>query len=492
MKHLFCKWLAAMLIAGLMLSGAALMEESDGAVEAVAELEEITVEPVEDVEAPVGEEALVDFVEEAAEPETEDGDEAEEPDVEAVEAALPEPVTDEAADAILEESAAEAPEAVEEQADEAAKLMEGEELIPIDEAHFPDAAFRQLILVNCDGKNGEKDGCLSQSERELVEHIGGIGIKIVEINSANGKPTWTAGITSLQGVAFFPNLREIDCTGNPIASLDVSGMKKLERLACEFCGMTSLNVSGCDNLNSLWLKSNKLTAVDVSSCPSFAGFPKSFQKMTDSKSSFSLYMKRNGYGNLEFDKKVKIITKAGAVAPAVPAGAVEVPGAATATVTVAANSTAKRTIMTAVAAPGAKMQLDLGGATGKKFKSSKKKVAGVNKNGVITFKKAGKTKITYKVGKKKRTVVLTVVDPTLPTSVSIDPVATDVKKGDTVTLNATLPEGTASTIKWKTSNKKVAAVNNGVVRFKKAGRVTITAITKRGKKKASVTFNVSK
>lgn len=96
------------------------------------------------------------------------------------------------------------------------------------------------------------------------------------------------------------------------------------------------------------------------------------------------------------------------------------------------------------------------------------------------------------MGKKSRAVVLTVTDPTLPTSVAIDPVTTDVKKGESVTLNATLPEGTTSGIKWKTSNKKVATVSGGVVKFKKAGKVKITAVTTRGKKKASVTFNVSK
>jgi len=96
------------------------------------------------------------------------------------------------------------------------------------------------------------------------------------------------------------------------------------------------------------------------------------------------------------------------------------------------------------------------------------------------------------VGKKKRTVTLTVKDPTIPKSVTLGVPTTAVKKGDVITLTASLPAGTNSPIKWKSSNKRVASVSNGVVTFKKAGKVTITATATRGKKKAKVKFKVSK
>ena len=61
-----------------------------------------------------------------------------------------------------------------------------------------------------------------------------------------------------------------------------------------------------------------------------------------------------------------------------------------------------------------------------------------------------------------------------------------------MTLVPVIPDGTNSTFKWKSSNKKVASVNSdGTVTFKKKGKVTITATAKRGGKKAKIKFTVS-
>ncbi len=140
------------------------------------------------------------------------------------------------------------------------------------------------------------------------------------------------------------------------------------------------------------------------------------------------------------------------------------------------------------------IRLNLGNLSARSFKSSNKKVASVDRNGIVTTKKAGKAKITITLGKKtKIKLKLTVIDPTIPTSVSLAPVNTAVKKGDVVTLTPGVPENAnPGGYKWKSSNKKVATVKNGVVTFKKPGKVTITCTAKRGKKKARVKFRVSK
>ncbi len=147
------------------------------------------------------------------------------------------------------------------------------------------------------------------------------------------------------------------------------------------------------------------------------------------------------------------------------------------------------------AAPGDIYQIDLGGSAGKKFKSSKKKVAIVDQNGLLTVRGAGKTKITVKVGKKTRTLNLTVKDPTIPTKLMITASGPLTgKKGETVQLDVTMLPGEAnSAIKWKSSNKKVATVSStGLVTFKKPGKATITATAVRGKKKAKVKVKVTK
>ena len=176
-------------------------------------------------------------------------------------------------------------------------------------------------------------------------------------------------------------------------------------------------------------------------------------------------------------------------APSTPA-ATPAPEAPSIHVIYALKKASKTTIF---AAPGTFAQLDWGGVAAKKFKSSKKKVATVNGAGLITIKAAGKTKISFKVGKKTRTVTLTVKDPTIPSFIALNLAGTvPAQVGVPQTLTVTLSEGTNSGIKWKTSNKKVATVSNGVVTFKKAGKVTITATATRGKKKAKVKFVVTK
>ena len=173
-----------------------------------------------------------------------------------------------------------------------------------------------------------------------------------------------------------------------------------------------------------------------------------------------------------------------------PAPVVAAPAAAAPQVVIPATKTNNRTTVTVT--PGTVAPLNLGGATATGFKSSNRKVATVDKNGNVTFKKAGKVRITMKVGRKKRTVTLVVKDATIPGSVSFSPVSTAVKKGNVVTLTPVIPANTHTGYTWKSSNRKVATVRNGVVTFKKAGRVTITATATRGKKKARVTFKVSK
>ena len=72
------------------------------------------------------------------------------------------------------------------------------------------------------------------------------------------------GSGSLSGCT---QLRELDCEGNQLTSLDVSGCTLLTRLSFRFgSSLTSLNASGCTSLKELECYGQQLTSLDVSGC----------------------------------------------------------------------------------------------------------------------------------------------------------------------------------------------------------------------------------
>lgn len=133
-----------------------------------------------------------------------------------------------------------------------------------------------------------------------------------------------------------------------------------------------------------------------------------------------------------------------------------------------------------------------GAATTYTWKTSNKKVATVS-GGVVKAKKVGTATITVTTrNKKKAKVKVKVYDPYKPTSVSLNVSGTQsVKAMDYLQLSATLsPESARSTLKWKSSNNKIARVDqNGLVSPVKPGTVTIT-VTTGNKKTAKVKVKV--
>lgn len=559
MKTIFVKWLSALLVACMLLSTVALMEEAAPG-EGLAEID-------------AEENAVVN-------------DEAEgEEDTDKVNAGPEDEAEIEIAgvDEIQQEETVEFGGEEEFVSDEACEAMEPAHT-PTEETIFDkieDAAFRKIVRLILN---------LNDDVTPTDEQIG----LISEFNS-NNYAAITGTIQTLKGIEAFPNLLTLNlekcislktlnlsgytpltklvgshaleelnlsgCTGLTFLSLsgasnlvkldasgcvglnyqncnslvkltdcNFSGCTKLEQLSCQNCNITSLNVSGCSKLETLECNGNQLTSLDVTSCVALKILYCENNKLTSldvcnnvglqvlhvygnaglskldiSNCVFLLPIISNQYREEEegritfgrgyeweydiplivvsFDKGTELITPPATSRNVTPSGEDWFP---------MIDVTRKNTRVTIKAVPGTLYYLDVYGATGKKFKSSRKKIATVSSTGLVTVKKMGKTTITFMVGKKKHTLTLTIKDPTIPGSVTINAPATAVKKGDVITLTANLPAGTNSPIKWKSSNKKVAKVSNGVVTFKKAGKATITATATRGKKKARVTFRVSK
>ena len=121
----------------------------------------------------------------------------------------------------------------------------------------------------------------------------------------------------------------------------------------------------------------------------------------------------------------------------------------------------------------------------KSWKSSNKKIVTVNKNGVIKAgKKTGKAKITVTLASGKKATLKVKVQKAKVTTTKITGLKSKVtiKKGEKLALKANLkPLTTQNKVTYKSSNKKVAAVNKkGVITAKKKGTVKITV--KSGKK----------
>ena len=123
-----------------------------------------------------------------------------------------------------------------------------EQELPIDEAHFPDANFREYIKdkIDLDG-----NGSLSQEEIIAVEEI--------SLSSTNGKV-----FSDVSGVEYFINLKEFSCFDCQLTSLDLSKNLKLERLVCSKNQLTNLDVSQNLELDTLQAWGNRLTSLDVS------------------------------------------------------------------------------------------------------------------------------------------------------------------------------------------------------------------------------------
>ena len=99
---------------------------------------------------------------------------------------------------------------------------EGEDLLTIDETHFPDKNFRNWILKQDYGK----DGLLTNAEITAV--------KSIDVSTLN--------IANLKGIEFFTSLESLFCYNNQLTSLDVSKNTALKIIDCYLNAIRSENM----------------------------------------------------------------------------------------------------------------------------------------------------------------------------------------------------------------------------------------------------------
>ena len=130
------------------------------------------------------------------------------------------------------------------------------------------------------------------------------------------------------------------------------------------------------------------------------------------------------------------------------------------------------------------------------YSSSASSIVSVNSNGIISGIKDGTATITATSSNgKKATCTVTVTDNTVNvSSIKLNATKGNVNVGNYYQLTATITPSNATVrnIVWKSSNSKIATVNNGLVRGLAEGVATISAETADGKIKATCTITVIK
>ena len=145
------------------------------------------------------------------------------------------------------------------------------EFVEINSTNFPDPVFLKYVEDNidkADTTSGQKDGKLSQAERDAVTTI--------SITNQN--------CTDLTGIAYFANLKKLYCQNNRLNELDLKDNVHLKVLDCSYNNLTTLDVShnvwldtlecanngmeklnlGNSELEGLFCSDNNLTELDVS------------------------------------------------------------------------------------------------------------------------------------------------------------------------------------------------------------------------------------
>jgi len=124
--------------------------------------------------------------------------------------------------------------------------------------NIPDANFKNTLLndtvADFDGDytydgnvDTNNDGEIQVSEAESVTRL--------KVNSKS--------ISSLTGLEYFTNLKELQCASNSLTSLNLNGNVQLEKLLCNTNQLSSINLSANTELTSLQCASNSLTSLDV-------------------------------------------------------------------------------------------------------------------------------------------------------------------------------------------------------------------------------------
>jgi len=149
--------------------------------------------------------------------------------------------------------------------------------------NIPDANFKAYLVGNTSiNTNGD-------SEIQLSEAVAFTGMI-----SCSG-----LSITNLTGIEAFINLTQLNCSGNPINTLDVSNNTALTLLQCVSNGLSTIDVTANNSLVVLNVGSNSLSSLNITQNPLLQELSFQFNELTsiDISNNPSLVL-ISGYNNL--------------------------------------------------------------------------------------------------------------------------------------------------------------------------------------------------
>jgi hypothetical protein len=136
--------------------------------------------------------------------------------------------------------------------------------------NIPDANFKTRLLAASSSQEIAKDA-LGQNIAIDTNQNGEIEVLeaqlIYELKVWSSPVTTTNDIVDLTGIAAFTNLTDLNCGGNQISSLDLSGNTNLVNLLCQNNQMNSLTLTGLNNLEKIAAGFNNFTSVDLTMLP---------------------------------------------------------------------------------------------------------------------------------------------------------------------------------------------------------------------------------
>lgn len=112
---------------------------------------------------------------------------------------------------------------------------------------FQDQKLQAWLLSKSNLNGMGADGILTEQERQAVTELQLSGL----------------GLTSLEGLEVFPNLKVLDCSRNSLTRLDVSGNPALTQLHCAYNELTSLDLSKNLALEHLNCNFNLIRQLDL-------------------------------------------------------------------------------------------------------------------------------------------------------------------------------------------------------------------------------------